>query len=243
MSFLLPLFRLVQPAVDIASNDEHEVILRNDATGLPCPPESGKRTPPPRIKSIPISLCVDEEPEPESTKRRYPPRPSWCNCSTMPHSIPSIHTANHTTRGDSRRAQTRVVESFQSSPLPSCLPPHGAERFDLLVAAAGEEVPRTSTPEQGASSPVCDGRAMVGVLAGSSSGEARGRRRNLTTCPSCGAKNPATRNQPRAASGGLHQRPAAGGLRWLTTDRGVRAHRIRPIDILYVVAYFHTEYL
>lgn len=36
----------------------------------------------------------------------------------------------------------------------------------------------------------------------------------------------------RAASGGLHRRPAAGGLRWLTTDRGSRAHRIRPIDIL-----------
>jgi Transposase len=30
-------------------------------------------------------------------------------------------------------------------------------------------------------------------------------------------------SQPRAASGGLHQRPAAGGLRRLTTDRGIRA--------------------
>jgi antirestriction protein ArdC len=32
-------------------------------------------------------------------------------------------------------------------------------------------------------------------------------------------------------------------LRWLTTDRGSGAHRIRPIDILYVAAYSHAEYL
>ena len=37
--------------------------------------------------------------------------------------------------------------------------------------------------------------------------------------------------------------PAAGGLRRLITDRGIRAHRIRPIDILYVVTYSHTEHL
>jgi hypothetical protein len=52
------------------------------------------------------------------------------------------------------------------------------------------------------------------------------------------SRQPATRSERR-----LHQRPAAGGLRRLPADRGIRGSRFRPIDILYVVAYFHAEYL